>query len=201
MSHKSEDSSKKIADALKENESTASDLPEDMSEEMLTQEKLIEHPGYQSLEQKLNETEAELNEAKNQLLRVKADQANADKRAQQEIVKTRKYALDKFALDLLPVVDSIERGLSIEVGGNEFAMRVHEGMEMTLNLLLKTLEKFDVKQINPINQVFNPEFHQAISTQGDSTVKPNTVIQVLQKGYLLNDRLIRPALVVVSKED
>ena len=103
--------------------------------------------------------------------------------------------------ELLPVVDSIERGLAIEAGNNEFALRIHEGMEMTLSLLLKALEKFGVKQINPLGQPFNPELHQAISMQVDHTVKPNTVLQVLQKGYVLNDRLIRPALVTVAKAD
>jgi molecular chaperone GrpE len=195
MSHKTQkdESAKKIADALKE--------PRGEEQESIEGEKRISHLSYEEMEQKLNETEAALNEYKEGEVRLRAEMQNEQRRAEKRLSDAHKYGIDKFAGELLPVVDSIERGLSIEVGGNEFAMRIHEGMEMTLSLLLKTLEKFGVKQINPISQPFNPELHQAISMQSDPTVKPNTVVQVLQKGYLLNERLVRPALVVVSKGD
>lgn len=197
-SHKDE-SAKKIADALKQPREEDQEGGEGQGS--FEDEKRISHLSIEELEQKLNETEAALNDCNDREMRLRAEMQNAQRRAERDLSNAHKYALDKFSGELLPVVDSIERGLSIEVGGNEFAMRIHEGMEMTLSLLLKTLEKFGVKQINPISQPFNPELHQAISTQNDPTVKPNTVMQVLQKGYLLNERLIRPALVVVSKAD
>lgn len=161
--------------------------------------KALEHPSYEELEMKLNEMDAAFNESKNQVLRAQAELDNIRKRAERDISSAHKYAVEKLVLELLPIVDSIEHGLQIEVGNNEFAKRVHEGMEMTLNLFLKTLEKFSIKTIDPVGELFNPDFHQAISMQENPGAKPNTVLQVLQKGYLLNDRLIRPALVIVAK--
>lgn len=168
--------------------------------------KALSHPSYEELEAKLNEAEALLNEAnsrneeyKTQALRAQADVENAWKRAQKDAANQYERNMSRFVSELLPIIDGIERGLEIEVNDNEFAKRIHEGMEMTLKMLVDTLGKFTVKQINPLNEPFNPELHQAISTQVAENVPENTVIQVLQKGYQLNERLIRPALVIVSK--
>lgn len=185
-------------------ETTKEQASADMS--VKEEPKAIEHASYQDLENKLNETEEKLNEAlsslenyKNQLLRAKAETDNVRKRAEKDIANAHKYSLERLITDLLTVIDSIERGLSVEVGDNEFAKRMYEGMEMTQNLFLKTLAKAGVKAVNPLKETFNPELHQAISMQEDENAPPNSVLQVLQKGYLLNDRLIRPALVVVVK--
>jgi molecular chaperone GrpE len=155
---------------------------------------ILEHPSYIELAKRLTETEAEANE---QRLRSQADLENIRRRAERDVANSRKYALEDFVNNLLPVVDSLDRASLSDVSDNEFAKKIHEGIELTMSLLLKTLEKFGVKQVNPLDEAFNPELHQAISTQ-PSDKKPNTILNVLQKGYLLNDRLIRPALVVVS---
>jgi molecular chaperone GrpE len=172
----------------------------------VTEQLALEHPGYAALEAKLNETEEKLNAAnsaieehKNQLLRTHADLDNIRKRTEKDIANAHKYALERLINELLPVIDSLERGLSLDVSQNEFATRICEGLQMTLKLFLDTLAKFGVKPVDPLNEPFNPELHQAISMQDNAEVPPNTVLQVLQKGYLLNDRLIRPALVVVAK--
>lgn len=168
--------------------------------------KALGHTSYKELEDKLNDVEAQLNEAqakleesKNQQLRSNAELDNVRKRAEKDINNAHKYSLERLLNDLLPIVDSLERGLSIDIGDNEFAKRMHEGLDMTYNLFLGTLKKFAITQVNPLGEAFNPTLHQAISTQEDPGVAPGTVIQVLQKGYLLHDRLIRPALVIVAK--
>lgn len=160
----------------------------------------------EQLEAQLNETEDKLNKAnmlaeeyKNQALRTLADLENVRKRSEKDVQNAHRYGLERIIPELLPIIDSLERGLDIAVSGNEFAQRIHEGLAMTLTLFLDTLAKFSVKPVNPLGEPFNPELHQAISMQEDPKAKPNTVLQVLQKGYLLNDRLLRPALVVVAK--
>ncbi len=167
-------------------------------ESVKSAQKALNHPSYEELEDLLNETEAKAEDYKNQLLRNHADLENIRKRAEKDINNAHKYGLERLINELLPVIDNFERALSIDSGDNEFAQRMHEGLAMTLNLFLKALEKVAVKPIDPLQQPFNPELHQAISTQEDSTVPANTVVKVLQKGYQLHDRLIRPALVIVS---
>jgi molecular chaperone GrpE len=166
----------------------------------------ISHPSYEELESKLNEVEAQLNEAnstlldhKNQLLRAHAELENIRKRAQKDVESAHRYGLERFILELLPVIDSLERGLSIEVGDNEFAKQIHAGLEMTLKLFMDTLEKSSVRMIDPLGKDFDPSLHQAISMQEKADLPANSVIAVLQKGYQLHDRLIRPALVVVAQ--
>lgn len=158
---------------------------------------VLDHPSYKELEQKLTEAENKGSELLNQQLRIQAELDNVRRRAERDVMNAHKYALEKFGNDLLPVVDSLEKALQSDVSDNAFAKKIHEGIELTMSLLLKTLDKYGIKQINPVGDQFNPELHQAIATQ-PSDMPPNTVVEVLQKGYLLNDRLIRPALVVVA---
>lgn len=158
---------------------------------------VLEHPSYKELERKLTEMEEKANDYWNQQLRTQAEMENVRRRTDRDIANAHKYALEKFSNDLLPVLDSLERALQSEVHDNEYALKIHEGIELTLSLLLKTLEKHRIKQVNPLGEMFNPELHQAIAT-APSDQPANTVLEVLQKGYLLNDRLIRPALVVVA---
>jgi molecular chaperone GrpE len=156
---------------------------------------VLEHPSYLEIEKKLTEIEAKYVEQK---LRNQAELDNVRRRAESDIASSRKYALEKFANDLLPVVDSLERALIIDVSGNEFAKKIHEGIELTRSLLLEKFKKHGITQVDPMGEAFDPNLHQAIATK-ESDEASNTVIEVLQKGYLLNNRLIRPALVVVSK--
>lgn len=168
--------------------------------------KSLGRENYESLEEKLNETEQKLNEAlaaleeaKTQQVRSLAEVDNVRKRAEKDIRNAHMYGVERLIIEILPVIDSLERGLSIQFENNEFAKKMHEGLEMTLNLFLDTLKKFSVTPVNPLGEAFNPSLHQAISMQEDPAAQPNTVLQVLQKGYLLHDRLIRPALVIVAK--
>ncbi len=131
---------------------------------------------------------------------MQADIENLRKRKERDVANAHKYALEKFALELLPVRDSLEMGLAAAAAGDSAdASNLREGSELTLKMLAAAMEKFNVKEINALNEKFNPEYHEAMSMQERDDVPPNTVVTVVQKGYLLNDRLIRPAMVIVSK--
>ena len=158
---------------------------------------LISHESYNELQKKLNEAEEKVAQYFDRMLRMQAETDNTQRRVERDVANAHKYALEKFVDGLLPVIDSMER--SLEAPAGEEAKAVLEGVELTLKMFQSTLEKFGVEQVNPQGAVFNPEFHQAVSVQVDATVAPNTVLGVLQKGYLLNKRLIRPAFVIVSK--
>ena len=133
-----------------------------------------------------------------QCLRLQADIDNLRKRNERDLANAHKFALEKFAVDLLPVKDSLEMGLAA-AGENADIARLKEGGELTLKMLASAMDKYNIKEINPLNEVFNPEYHEAMSMQEREDVAPNTVVTVVQKGYLLNERLIRPAMVMVSK--
>jgi molecular chaperone GrpE len=141
----------------------------------------------------------ELAAAKDAALRAQADAQNAKRRAEQEVEKARKYALERFAGDLLPVVDNMERALEAVDGTNEAVNSIAEGVELTRKSLLDTLKKYHVEAVSPEGEPFDPQLHQAMSMIENPDVEPNTVIAVMQKGYTLNGRLIRPAMVMVSK--
>jgi molecular chaperone GrpE len=133
-----------------------------------------------------------------QCVRLQAEIENLRKRAERDLANAHKFALEKFAGELLPVRDSLEMGLQA-VSENADIDRLREGGELTLKLLSNAMDKFKIKEINPLNELFNPEYHEAMSVQERDDVAPNTVVTVVQKGYLLNDRLIRPAMVIVSR--
>lgn len=135
----------------------------------------------------------------NQVLRIQAEMENSRRRAAQDVEKAHKFALEKFANELLPVKDSLELGLAASVSDDEAVAKLREGMDLTLKMLTACMEKFGIKEVAPLGETFNPEWHQAMTMQESVTHAPNTVIHVMQKGYLLNDRLMRPAMVVVSK--
>ncbi len=133
------------------------------------------------------------------VIRMRAETDNLKKRHARELENAHKYAIDKFVNELLPVRDSMELGIS---AGNEEGAdlaKIIEGTELTLKLLTDVMNKFGIQEINPQGEPFNPEFHQAMAMQPSDEVEPNTVIAVIQKGYTLNDRLVRPAMVMVSQ--
>lgn len=151
------------------------------------------------LQQELDETKSKAEENWNEYLRACAELENTKRRMQRDIENAHKFAVEKFIVELLPVKDSLEMGLdaSKESGGN--IEKLIEGMELTLKMLSDAVTKFGVEVVDPVDQPFNPEFHQAMSMQ-ESNVKPqNTVLTVMQKGYTMHGRLVRPAMVVVSK--
>lgn len=136
----------------------------------------------------------------NQCIRLQAELDNLRKRAERDVANAHKFALEKFANDLLPVRDSLEMGIAAAGEGNEVdPAKLKEGSELTLKMLGDAMTKFGIQEVNPQGEKFNPEYHEAMSMQERSDVEPNTVVTVIQKGYTLNDRLIRPAMVMVSK--
>ena len=145
----------------------------------------------------LTDARSKADEHWNQCLRLQAEIENLRKRAERDLANAHKFALEKFASELLPVRDSLEMGL-LAVGENADVEKLKEGSELTLKMLTNALEKFNIKEINPLNEEFNPEYHEAMSVQEREDVAPNTVVTVVQKGYTLNGRLVRPAMVIVS---
>jgi len=146
----------------------------------------------------LAELQEQLIQAKDQALRAHADAQNARRRAEKDVENAHKFALEKFSKELLPVVDSLERALEA-FSQHDVADAVKEGVEMTLGMFISTMAKFNVEPIDPTGEPFDPQFHEAMSMVPNPDVEPNTVIAVMQKGYLLNGRLVRPAMVMVAK--
>ncbi|HEX4044652.1 MAG TPA: nucleotide exchange factor GrpE [Gammaproteobacteria bacterium] len=162
----------------------------------------LTNPSHEELVQKLNEAEQKTNQYWERILRLQADAENADRRTKRDVESAHKFALEKFVAELLPIIDSLELALtSVPANMQAAAESVTSGVQLTLKMFYAAMEKFGVKQVNPLSEPFDPDHQQAISVQVDPNVKPGTVISVLQKGYTLNDRLIRPALVVVSKAE
>jgi len=149
-------------------------------------------PGPEGL---LREAELKAAEHHDAWLRAKAETENLRRRAQEDIARAHKYAAEKFATEMLPVKDSLEAALATE---NASAENLKNGVELTLKQLVAAFEKSGLAEINPIGEKFDPHRHQAISALEDDG-EPNRVLNVLQKGYALSDRVIRPALVIVSK--
>jgi len=186
------------------------DMPDNKSknEEDLTRAdddkpvELLTHPAYEELLHKLGEAEQKANQYWERILRMQAENENALRRAERDVANAHKYALEKFVGDLLPIVDSLELCVANAPEKPEAVLTaVIEGVNLTLKMFYNAMEKYGVKQVNPVSEQFDPESQQAISMQHDPSVKPGTVISVLQKGYTLNNRLIRPALVVVAKAE
>jgi len=146
----------------------------------------------------LEDARSKADENWNQCLRLQAEIENLRKRAERDLANAHKFALERFALELLPVRDSLEMGLSAASGQDIDPEKLKEGVELTLQMLTGALDKFAVREVDPQDERFNPDFHQAMSIQERADMEPNTVVTVVQKGYLLHDRLLRPAMVIVS---
>jgi len=149
-----------------------------------------------SLESQLEDAQAKASDNWNQYLRAKAEMDNLRRRNIKDVENAHKFGLEKFATEMLPVLDGIGMGLAVEDASAE---SLREGMELTMSMLEKMMEKLGIEEIDPINEKFDAAKHQAMSMQPNAEVEPNTVIAVMQKGYSLNERLIRPAMVMVSK--
>jgi molecular chaperone GrpE len=148
-----------------------------------------------SVEDQIKAAELKAAEHHDAWLRAKAEAENVRRRAQDDIARAGKFATEKFAGELLAVKDSLEAALASE---NQDAATLHSGVELTLKQLIAAFEKSGLAEINPLDEKFDPHRHQAIS-QIEADGEPNRVLQVLQKGYALYDRVVRPAMVVVSK--
>ena len=152
-----------------------------------------------ALQQQLSAAEAAAQEEKDRALRIAAEMENLRRRAAQDVEKAHKFALEKFTGELLPVIDSLERALELADRDNETLKPMMEGVELTLRAMLTTVGKFGVEQVNPMGHAFDPNRHQAISMVENGNVAPNSVMAVMQKGYELNGRVIRPAMVMVAR--
>jgi len=159
-----------------------------------SQENLI-----QELRQELAAAEQKAQENWDKAVRTLAEMENLKKRTQKDLEDAHKYALNSFAKELLSVLDSLELGLQAATGESEEVKKFREGSELTIKQFETVFAKFNVVTVNPIGQPFNAEQHQAVLMQEDEGALPNTVINVFQKGYMLNGRLLRPAMVVVAK--
>lgn len=147
------------------------------------------------LEKSLSDTAADLEKVREDFLRAKAETENVRRRAADDVAKAHRFGVEAFAAALLAVKDSLDAALTVE---NTSIESFKEGVELTARQLASVFEKFAIREINPEGEKFDPHRHQAIS-QVESDGEPNTVVNVLQKGYLLHERVLRPALVVVSK--
>ncbi len=171
-----------------------------MADEQLDEKNLnAEEAGADNTDARIQELEEQLAAAKDQSLRAVADLQNVRRRAEQDVEKAHKFALEKFAGDLLPVIDSLERGLELSSADDETIKPMREGIELTLKMFHDTLKRYNLEPVDPHGEPFNAEHHQAMAMQESAEAEPNSVLKVFQKGYLLNGRLLRPAMVVVSK--
>ncbi len=181
-----------------QNPASAGDTAQPMAENVATQAAPAaeeSQPANAAAEAALAETQAKLAELEESFLRAKAETENVRRRAADDISKARKFAIEAFAEHLLPVVDSLEAALSDSSGD---IAKLREGVELTLRQLTAAMEKGRVVALNPVGEKFDPHQHQAISMV-PADQEPNTVVSVLQKGYVIADRVLRPALVTVAQ--
>lgn len=179
-----------------ETENTQNEQVENAAPEQ--EENLVGAEGEQLVEDKVQALEDEIGKLKDTMLREQAELQNQRKRLQRDVENARKFALEKFVKELLSVADNLERAISA-AGDDEQSKAIKEGVELTYKSLIDTLAKFDVKQLNPVGEPFDPQFHEAVTMVPNPAMEPDSVMDVLQKGYVLSERLLRAATVVVSK--
>lgn len=190
------------SDAKKEKTAVDEEIqsPErDVEAEMLEEEEALieaEKQLDEQLEEQISQAQQKADENWELLLRAKAEMENLRRRTQKDLENAHKFGNEKLVSELLPIMDSMELGLAVEDASAE---SLHEGMSLTVNMVSQLFEKFNIEAINPTNEKFDPELHQAMGMQPSDEFEPNTIISVMQKGYLLNGRLIRPAMVMVAK--
>ena len=170
----------------------------DQSETEQESEVVLEEDSLESLQADLDKALAKAEENWNHYLSSQAEIQNIRKRAERDLANAHKFALERFINELLPVKDSLEMGIAA-VNETSDVAKLQEGSELTLKMLATAIEKFGVQEINPLGDKFNPELHEAMAMQPSQQAAPNTVLQVIQKGYTLNQRLVRPAMVIVAQ--
>lgn len=153
----------------------------------------------ETIEQQLARAQDTIKDYWDQMMRLRAEIDNNLKRAERDVENAHKYALKNFVENLLPVIDSMEMGQVAAGAENATLDSIREGLELTMSMFVQVLQKNGLEQIDPLGDKFDPERHQAISMTEADNAESNTVIEVMQKGFSLNDRLVRPAMVVVAK--
>lgn len=189
---------KEELDEQKMEEAMDDDEDEDASEDESSHStSALEHPDYNELEEKLTLAEQKAHENWEKSVRAMAELDNVRRRAERDVANAHRFGAEKLIKNILPVLDSLEQAYQLATSDNQTAMQ--EGLQLTMRVFLEALEKEKVSQIDPAGEIFNPQEHEAMSTQVTDEVAPNTVVEVFQKGYMLHDRVIRPARVVVAK--
>ena len=173
-------------DPIDNNASTMDSESESISSEM----------DQESLVQELEDAQQKISDFQDRMLRMQAEMENLRKRTERDLSNAHKYGIEKFAGELLQVKDSLELGLRAT---DVDLAKLQEGTELTLKMLTAVLKKFSIEEIDPLGEVFDPNLHEAMTLQESTEYSPNMVINVMQKGYTLNDRLLRPAMVIVAK--
>lgn len=188
--------------------------PENQQEELIAETEAPEQAEVESVEQASVEGEQadgegwkakaevlanELASLKDAAVRAQAEAQNVRRRAEQDVEKAHKFALEKFAKELLPVIDGLEKAVEAELAAGNESTPLREGVEMTMSMLLSSIAKFGVEQVDAVGSTFDPALHEAMSMVESPDAESNTVIAAMQKGYTLNGRLIRPAMVIVAK--
>jgi molecular chaperone GrpE len=195
---------KSMQDEVNNGDKKAADSSETPSEDTATQSEKINAEIIEELlnDDALTETDnlqEQISNANDQVLRIQAEMQNMRRRAERDVENAHKFALDKFTTELLPVVDNLERALGTIEDSDKAQQAVFTGLELTLKSFFDVFTRFKIETIDPAGQPFDADLHQAVSMVPNPDVEPNTVIEVFQKGYTLNGRLVRPAMVVVSK--
>lgn len=166
-----------------------------------TQQPADQGVNVEELQQKLEQAEQKATENWDKALRIQAEMENLKRRTQKDLENAHKFALENFAKELLTVIDSLELGLQAAIGDSPEVQKFREGSELTVKQFEAVFSKFNIETVNPLGQPFDPALHQAMAMQPSTNAEPNSVINVFQKGYLLNGRLLRPAMVVVAKAE
>ncbi len=184
----------------------SNDLPAEEAVELAEPPKGVDGGGsvsreiFSTVTEELEKARSEATDYWNRLLRMQAEMENMRKRNQRALDNAHKYSLEKFSAELLGVVDSLEMGLQAAKQDGSDVKHIVEGTELTLKMFFQTLEKFEIEEVNPLGKKFDPALHQAMGLLSAAEgIESNTVITVMQKGYQLHERLLRPALVMVSK--
>ena len=173
-------------------------VPENFeNEELDLDANALEHPSYLAHEEKLTIAEQKAHENWEKSVRAMAELDNVRRRSEREVANAHRYGIEKLVNSLLPIIDSLEQALQLADKHKDSSM--HEGLELTMKLFLDALGKYEVQQLNPEGEQFDPQQHEAMSMQESNEVPDNTILGVFQKGYMLNDRVIRPARVIVAK--
>ena len=162
-------------------------------------EAAVEADPLDDLNAKLEEALAQLEGYRDQALRAEAEMQNVRRRAERDVANAHKFALEKFLGNLVSVVDSLEKAIESAEQANRTGEPIVEGVQLCLKLLLDLLEKENVRVLDPVGEPFDPQYHEAMSMIDNPDVEPNSVVLVVQKGYVLNERLVRPAMVMVAK--
>ena len=186
---------------IKGGDKAENDIPENATDDTPESNSINKDDMIKDLEERIETSEQELKDTYDRLLRVSAEFENFKKRATRESDEFRKYANEALVSALLPVVDNLERAVDSSKEGVSDNDALLEGVSMTLTEILKVLERFHVKPVESLGEIFDPNFHQAMMQETSNAHPENTVLQEMQKGYLIHNRLLRPAMVVVSKKE